>query len=186
MRFFFVILAVDGLQVVWSLLADDFKGLVALVRLDGLLLEILAIGRTWVEFVSLREVNLLRLLLSMRVPALLDKTRPVRGRSIERMPIRVVLIILNEYFLLGYALGSILVEVLRGGVEWNILIFLLDPRNDLLPHLRLLSGVMLPIRGVYVIIRSVLLRLYIAISLTLGWRFLPGIDRMLDVLILIR
>ena len=161
LRLFLVILAIDGLQVVRPLLAHHFNRLEAFVDVDLLLLEVFAIGSVGVEFVALRVVDLLLRLLRVRVPAFLDEVRAIGSASVERLAIGVELVVLDEDLLFGHTLGAVLVEVLRSGAEGDVLVFLLDSRDYLLSHLRLLPRVMLAIGRIDVVIGPVILRLCI-------------------------
>lgn len=95
-----------------SFLSHLFNRFVAFVDIDLLLLEIFVISSVGIELIALWVVDLLRVFFHMRISVLLDEVRAIGGSSVERMAIRVVLIILDEDFLFLYAFRTVLIAVL--------------------------------------------------------------------------
>lgn len=145
LRLFFKVLPIDRIKIVRSFLCDDFNWLKTFINVDLFFLEIFAISRTWIKFISFRVYNVRLLGFLMRISILFGKMGSVCCTGIKRLRIRVELIVFNENIWLVHFLGAKLLGILRSGIERNILILIFDPRNNFFSHLWFLSRIMFSI-----------------------------------------
>ena len=91
----------------------------------------------------------------MSIGGLPSKLRSIGGGTHEGLFIRDKLVIFDEDVGFRDMFGSILVEILRCGVEVDVFLLILDSGDDLFSHLRFSSWEIFAIFGVNVVIRSV-------------------------------
>lgn len=146
LRLLLEILPVDGVEVVRPLLADHLDRLEAFVDVCLLLVEVVGVCGVRVEFVPIGIVNHGRLRFLVRVWLLFIEKGAVRSASVEWLIVRIELHVFDKGTLPLRLLWPEGLRVLGGGVEGNQPVLVFDSGNDLLPHLRFLAGVMLPVR----------------------------------------
>ena len=88
----------------------------------------------------------------MGIGILLPILGAVGGGSVEGLLVRDIDIVLDVNLVLGDLLGPELLQVFRSGVEMNVLLLVLDPGHQFLPHLRFCTWVVLSILGVDVVV----------------------------------
>lgn len=156
LRLLLVILTIDSAQIVRTLVGYRLGGLETFIDIRLLLIEIAAVCRIGVEFVPWRVIDGGELRFFVRIGLFPIEEGAITRCSIEGLPIGVELHVLNKRSLPSRLLGSKRFGILGSSIKWNILILVLHPRDDLLPHLHLLSRVMFAVCRVDVIIGLVL------------------------------
>lgn len=152
LRLLLEILSVDRVQVVRPLGSHLLHRLVTLRHGHWLIIEVPSVCGAPVETVAFGELHIEDGLLVMGIGILLPVLGAVGGGSVEGLFVGDIDVVLDVNLVLGDLLGPELLQVLRSGVERNVLCLVLDPGHQFLPHLGFGPGVVLPILGVYVVV----------------------------------
>ena len=161
-------------------------GLVRLYWNIRLFLVAVSIGCRPIKFVPRRETILSRFFLLVHIRLLLDITRFVCGCSFEGLIAGRIYFIFIFYWFSINGLSGKFIFVLRVPFKRNILVFIFNPWDYFLPHLWFMAGKMTLIGGADASIRLVWFSLWDKKINTLWWWFLPGINWVFVIIVLIR
>lgn len=134
LRFFFEILAVNGIEVMSSFVSHFLFWFIVFLIACSFFKEIAVICCGGVKAIALRIFDLFCLWLIMWIRVLSSKLPSIGCESIKRLFIGYKLAIFVKYFCFGYTFGSVLIEILGSWGKGNVSIFVFDPGDYFLSH----------------------------------------------------
>ncbi len=143
---------ISATQIMRSFICNHFHWLIAFDRIKWLIVKIIFVSRVPLEFVTVREWNLLIFLLFVRISVFFNKICLICGLAQKRLGVGVVLLIfyIDRVPICDFLYKILL--VLWSSIEGYIFVLIFDSGNYFLPHLGLIPWIIFAIFRVKIVV----------------------------------